>query len=181
MPGITDRSTAAPLLETQRIGHGTLTCADIVATRRFYEEVLGLDVIQTSHRSMMIRHGTDHTYGVVETGEVGDGMNMLNHNGLDVGSEEEVDAAFEALAAVQEQYGIRKLQRPHHSHGDYSFYFQDLDGNWWEIVAVRPGGYVADFGEADRDLTGRHEFDDLAGNVNYAHTHDPVFRARLGG
>ncbi len=179
MPAITDRSTAAPLLKTVRLGHGTLECVDLVKTRRFYEEVLGLEVRQTSPLSLMIRKGTDYTYAVVETGKATKEMHMLNHNGLDVGSPEEVDAAYDLLQQVKEAYGIRKIQKPRQAHGDYAFFFCDLDGNWWEIVAVRSGGYAADFGEDDRDLTGRHELDSLRGSVTYLHTHDAEFRATL--
>jgi hypothetical protein len=68
---------------------------------------------------MMVRKGTGHTYAVVETGKSGKEMNMLNHNGLDVGSPEEVDAAYESLHKVKEEYGITKLQKPRRSHGDY--------------------------------------------------------------
>jgi catechol 2,3-dioxygenase-like lactoylglutathione lyase family enzyme len=84
MPAITDRSTRKPLLNVLRLGHGTLECVDIVKTRRFYEEVLGLDVLQTSPISLMVRKDTNHTYAVVETGKSGKEMDMLNHNGLDV-------------------------------------------------------------------------------------------------
>jgi len=179
MPTITDRAKTEPLLKTVRLGHGTLECIDIVKTRRFYEEVLGLEAIQTSPLSLMIRKGTNHTYAVVETGKADKEMPMLNHNGLDVGSPEEVDAAYELLQHVKEAYGVRKIQKPRRAHGDYAFFFCDLDGNWWEIVAVRPGGYAADFGEEDRDLTGRHEFDALRGSVTHIHTHDAEFRATL--
>ena len=179
MPTITDRSTAEPLLKTLRLGHGTLECIDLVKTRRFYEEVLGLEVIQTSPLSLLIRKGTNHTYAVVETGKADKEMPMLNHNGLDVGSPQEVDVAYELLQQVKDEYGIRKLQKPRQAHGDYAFFFCDLDGNWWEIVAVRPGGYAVDFGEEDRDLTGRHELDSLRGSVTHIHTHDAEFRATL--
>jgi len=179
MPTITDRSMRKPLLKIERLGHGTLECAELAKTRSFYEEVLGLEVIQTSPLSMMVRKGTGHTYAVVETGKSNKEMNMLNHNGLDVGSSEEVDAAYELLQKVKDEYGIKKLQKPRRSHGDYAFYFCDLDGNWWEIVAVRAGGYAADFGEDDRDITGRHELDSLKGSVTHIHTHDPEFRASL--
>jgi len=179
MPAITNRAKTEPLLKTVRLGHGTLECVDIVRTRRFYEEVLGLDVIQTSPLSLMIRKGTNHTYAVVETGKADKEMHMLNHNGLDVCSSEEVDAAFELLQQVKDAYGIRKIQKPRQAHGDYAFFFCDLDGNWWEIVAVRPGGYATDFGEEDRDLTGRHELDALRGSVTHIHTHDAEFRATL--
>ena len=179
MPAITDRSEKIPLLKIQRLGHGTLECSDIAKTRRFYEEVLGLEVIQTSPVSLMIRKDTNHTYAVVETGRPHKEMNMLNHNGLDVCSAEEVDAAYELLVTVKDEYGLGKIQRPRRSHGDYAFYFSDLDGNWWEVVAVRQGGYASDFDEDDRDLTGRHEFDDARGSISDVHTHDADFRASL--
>ena len=179
MPAITNRAKTEPLLKTVRLGHGTLECVDIVRTRRFYEEVLGLEVIQTSPLSLMIRKGTSHTYAVVETGKADKEMHMLNHNGLDVDSPEEVDAAYELLQQVKDEYGIRKIQKPRQAHGDYAFFFCDLDGNWWEIVAVRAGGYAADFSEEDRDLTGRHELDALRGSVTHIHTHDAEFRATL--
>jgi catechol 2,3-dioxygenase-like lactoylglutathione lyase family enzyme len=179
MPAITDRFDGQPLIKTTRIGHGTLECLDITKTRQFYEEVFGFDVLQTSHRSLMIRLGTGHTYAVVETGREGSEMNMLNHNGLDVDTPEDVDAAYQKLLEVQDKYGIKKIQAPRHSHGDSSFYFCDRDGNWWEVVSVRAGGYAADYEDDDRDLTGLHQFDELKGNVNFVHTHDPEFRAQL--
>jgi len=179
MPAITDRTQREPLLKIQRLGHGTLECTDITKTRRFYEEVLGLEVIQTSLVSLMVRKDTLHTYAVVETGRANKEMNMLNHNGLEVTSPQEVDRAYELLLQVKDEYGIRKLQKPRRSHGDYAFYFSDLDGNWWEIVAVRPGGYAADFGEDDRDLTGRHELDGVRASARDAHTHDADFRGTL--
>jgi catechol 2,3-dioxygenase-like lactoylglutathione lyase family enzyme len=180
MPAITDKSTAEPLLKTLRLGHGTLECVDIVKTRRFYEEVLGLDVLQTSPRSLMIRKDTVHVYAVVETGNDTE-MPMINHNGLDVGSPAAVDEAYELLVGIKDEYGIKKIQKPRHAHGDHAFYFLDQDSNWWEIVAVRDGGYAQDYVDAqvDRDLTGHHEFDGLDGNVHRIHTHDPDFRAKF--
>ena len=178
MPGITERFTGEPVVKVQRIGHGTLEVVDLAKSRRFYEEVLGLEVIQPSARSMMIRLGTDHTYAVVETGKES-GMTMLAHNGLDVGSEEEVHASHDRLVSVKDEYGIKQITDVRHMHGDTSFYFADPDGNWWEIVAVRTGGYSADFSDDERDLTGLHEFDGEGGNVNFSHTHDPSFRARV--
>lgn len=178
MPSITERFSGEPVLNIRRIGHGTLETVDIARARRFYEEVLGLEVIQTSPRSVMIRLNTSHVYAVVETGRASE-MPMMAHNGLDVGSVEEVHLAHRKLTEVQEVWGIKTITEPRHMHGDTSFYFTDPDGNWWEIVAVRDGGYAADFDDEERDLTGLHEFDDEAGIVHFRHTHDPDFRARV--
>lgn len=71
MPAITDRFDGQPLIKTTRICHGTSECLDITKTRQFYEEVFGFEVLQTSHRSLMIRLAAGHTYAVVETGREG--------------------------------------------------------------------------------------------------------------
>ncbi len=177
MAGITDRSIKGPILDIARLGHGTLECVDIGKTRRFYEEVLGLDVVQTSPISLLIRKGYDHTYAVVETGKSAKGQGLMSHNGLDVESPEAVDRCYEQLMQVKDEYAIRKIQRPHKQHGNYAFYFMDLDGNWWEIVAVTPGGYANAFRDRSYDLTGRHDLD--VGRLT--HLNDPEARAKIAG
>jgi catechol 2,3-dioxygenase-like lactoylglutathione lyase family enzyme len=154
MPGtITQKSTTVePLLKISFLSHGTLECKDLQASRRFYEEVLGLEVIQHMDIAMTLRLGSDHTYVVVQTGRERE-MELLNHNGLDVGTQQDVDRCFELLSSVKDKYGIRKLQKPHTQHGAYSFYFMDLDGNWWEILANVPRGYSALFDDPERDIT----------------------------
>ncbi len=42
---------------------------------------------------------------------------------------------FEQLTKSYE-YGLQKIQDPKMTHGDYSFYFMDRDGNWWEIQCI---------------------------------------------
>jgi catechol 2,3-dioxygenase-like lactoylglutathione lyase family enzyme len=161
---ITRKSSKPPLLKVKFLSHGTLECKDLQSTRRFYEEVLGLEVIQHLPGAMMIRLGSNHTYAVVQTARTRE-MDLLNHNGLDVGSEEEVREAYEILQSVQQEYGIRKLQKPHLQHGAYSFYVQDLDGNWWEILANPPGGYSVKFDDPAIDLTGRPAEDESQENA----------------
>jgi catechol 2,3-dioxygenase-like lactoylglutathione lyase family enzyme len=174
MPAITDRSNKPPVLDVLRLGHGTLECVDIAKTRRFYEEVLGFDIVQTSPISLLIRKGFDHTYAVVETGRTVE-QPLLNHNGLEVVGETAVDRCYEQLMQVKDEYGIRKIQKPHKQHGNYAFYFMDLDGNWWEIVSVGPGGYADAFRDRGYDLTGRHDID----IPKSTHVNDPEVRARI--
>lgn len=159
MPGITHRSTRTPLLKTRFLSHGTLECRDLAATRRFYEEVLGLEVAQQALGSLFIRLGGLHCYAVVET-PGGSDMPLMNHNGIDMESEEEVRAAHEKLQAVKDEYGIRKLTKPVRQHGTYSFYLQDLDGNWWEICHLPEGGYRFRWDYPETDLTGRDDLND---------------------
>ena len=155
---ITKKSSKAPILKIKFISHGTLESKDLQVTRRFYEEVLGLEVIQNTPMSMLVRRGGHHTYAVVQTGRDED-MPLLNHNGLDVDSEDSVREAHQLLQSVQTEYGIRKIMAPHELHGVYSFYFQDLDGNWWEILANPLGGYSQMFDKPELDLTDHSDCD----------------------
>jgi catechol 2,3-dioxygenase-like lactoylglutathione lyase family enzyme len=185
MPAITERSTKQPLLQTLRLNHGTLHCQEIAKTRRFYEEVLGLDCIQTSPISLMVRKGTDHVYAVVEMpGANATPMNMLNHNGFEVSSPEEVDAAYAQILKIKDEWDLKRVVPPKTMHGDHTFYFMDFDGNWWEVVSVREGGYVADFEDKEHwDLTGRHEADSWSElwtkERKLRHLHDPEARELL--
>ena len=137
-------------LKLKFLSHGTLESRDLEKTRRFYEECLGLEVVRTSPRSMMIRLGGDNTIAVVES-RTKQAMPMLNHNGLDVATREEVDECHRLLEAEKETWGIRKITRPADQHGTYSFYFADLDDNWWEILMNPAGGYSWMFSQG-RDL-----------------------------
>lgn len=141
-----------------RVAHGTLESINLQESRRFYEEVFGFEVIQISKVSLLLRKGGEHTCVVVETGNEDHKMSLMNHNGIDVGSEEEVDRAHENLTAVQDEYRIRQIHPVRRQHGAYSFYLLDLDGNWWEIMAGhRPGGYSYAFDDPGRDITGRRD------------------------
>jgi catechol-2,3-dioxygenase len=157
VPGITYRSAKKPLLRTRFLSHGTLEVSDIAASRRFYEEVLGLEVVQQAPMSLFIRLGGSHVYACVETKADRPEMPLLYHNGLDLASQDEVDDAYGKIRKVQEEYGIRQVTRPARQHGTYAFYLQDLDGNWWEICHLPEGGYSFRFTDSRFDLTGRSD------------------------
>jgi catechol 2,3-dioxygenase-like lactoylglutathione lyase family enzyme len=147
-----------PLIDIELISHGTLTSLDLQVSRRFYEEVLGFEIIQHSTATMLARKGTAHTYVIVETGQPST-MSMLDHNGLDVESREAVDEAYETLMRVKDEYGIKRIKKPVDQHGAYAFYFADPDGNWWEILSGFGGGYDVLFDYPQYDLTGRDDVD----------------------
>ncbi|CAM5694352.1 VOC family protein [Streptomyces canus] len=175
MPAITtSRRTDKPLIPVYMISHGTLASIDMQASRRFYEEVLGFQVKQLSPVSMLIRLGTDHTYVVVETGEKGH-MTLLDHNGLHVTTREEVEESARLLREMKDEYGIGRITKVLEQHGVYSFYFEDLDSNWWEITTGDPRGYAWIYDDPKVDLTGRTDVDtDLM-----EHVFDPEFAERL--
>lgn len=129
-----------PRLKLQFLSHGTLLSRDLEKSRRFYEAFLGLEVVQTSAVSLMIRLGGEHTYAVVHNPNK-EPMARANHNGLDVASRQEVDRCYEIVTAEKDKWGIGKITSRGDRHGTYSFYFSDLDDNWWEILSNPEGGY----------------------------------------
>ncbi len=126
------------------LSHGTLECADLEFTRRFYEEFLGLECVQHAITAMAIRLGMRFDVVCVQVGaDQIRPCNVLNHWGLDVDSRDAVDRAHAAALANQEKYGIRKILDVKDMHGVYSFYMQDVDHNWWEIEYYE-NGFVHD-------------------------------------
>jgi catechol 2,3-dioxygenase-like lactoylglutathione lyase family enzyme len=130
-----------PVLKLNYLSHGTLESYDIDRSRKFYEEFLGLEVVQTSPRSLMIRLGGTNTIATVFNPKK-ELMPVLNHNGLDVATREEVDRAHAICTEQKDQWGIKAVTRPSDQHGTYSFYFRDPDDNWWEILANPKDGYA---------------------------------------
>jgi hypothetical protein len=59
------REKPAPALKLNFLSHGTLESRDLAFSRRFYEEFLGLEVVQTSPISLLIRLGGPNTIAVV--------------------------------------------------------------------------------------------------------------------
>jgi catechol 2,3-dioxygenase-like lactoylglutathione lyase family enzyme len=143
-----------PALNLSFLSHGTLISRDLEATRKFYTEFFGLEVIRTSDISLMTRLGGDHVYAVVEQKKHDAEMHFLFHNGLDVGSDAEVDEAHKVTQDQAEKWGLKKISPPKTQHGTYSFYFWDLDGNCWEILSNPSGGYKWIFEQGDQEGKG---------------------------
>jgi len=149
-------SKAGSVIKSKFISHGTLGSRDLEASRKFYEEFLGLEVMRTSKISMMVRLGGDHVYAVVLSKEPSE-MPRLNHNGIDVENDTDVDEAYQAVLAGAEEWGLYNASAPVEQHGTYSFHFWDADGNTWEILSNPRGGYTWIFDQGD--LEGKGHWD----------------------
>ncbi len=142
-------------LKTRFYSHATLECTDIAFTRKFFEEFLGFETVQMANVSFWARMGGDQIIVVVKsTGKTKSEMPFLNHNGLDVGTEAEVDAAHEIIKRDAEKWGLHKITKPVVQHGTYCFYFWDKDGNCWEILCNPVGGYSWGFELGDQEGAG---------------------------
>ena len=142
-----------PALKLNFLSHGTLESRDLAFSRKFYEEFLGFEVVQTSPISLLVRLGGNHTYAVVYSKRPSE-MNLLNHNGMDVRTKEDVDAAYGVVLAQAEKWKLTKISKPVLQHGTYSFYFWDADGNSWEILTNPAGGYRWLFEKGDLEGKG---------------------------
>ena len=151
-----DPAEKTPTLKLNFMSHGTLETKDIDFARKFYEEFMGFEVVRPSKISLWIRLGGQHIYAVVQgaKGRQKAAMDFLNHNGVDVETEEEVDECHRLVLRDAEKWKLHKISKPMVQHGTYSFYFWDADDNSWEILANPPGGYSWMFERGDQDDTG---------------------------
>ena len=133
------------------MARGTLLTLDMDRLAGFVAEGLGLEAIRTGPGSMAIRDRRTGLRGenywvldVTAVEAIAQPQAMLNHWGITVDSAAEVDQAHAQISAIQEKYGITRVQKPRDQHGSYSFYIADADSNWWEVEYRAPGATYAD-------------------------------------
>ena len=144
------RERAQSILKPHTFSHGTLECKDLEKSRRFYRDFLGLETVRHVEKPViMIRLGSDLHVVCVEVGEAIHEQHVFNHWGLNVSSREEVDRSHALALKYQEEFEIKKVLKTRELHGDYSFYLQDLDGNWWEIQCLEGPTYDENFARGD--------------------------------
>jgi catechol-2,3-dioxygenase len=115
------------------LSHGTLQVRNLKESRRFYEEFLGLECVRQGPRAIFVRCGIKFHIVAWEAGEKARGAYLHQHWGLELRTKEEIDQAHARAKELKNEYKIGQIQDPEQHHGVYSFYFEDLDGNWWEF------------------------------------------------
>jgi len=88
--------------------------------------------------SLFLRLAGEHVYAVVQR-RPSTPMDRVNHNGLDVDSDADVDEGLEGVSRAGGEVGITKSPGRLPCTGTYSFHFVDMDGNDWEILSNRKG------------------------------------------
>ena len=142
--------TLTPLLQNDTLSHGTVECSDMVATRRFFTEFLGLDIHRPVAEAQYIYRGGPWTVVCVcvDGGEAKD-QSPDNHFKLAVATPGEVDRAHAAALAHREVYGIKQVEDVTETDGLRAFRLQDMNFTWWEIVNVDLAHYDAIFDAGD--------------------------------
>lgn len=144
-----------PALKLKFISHGTLEVVDVDRSRQFYEEFFGFETVRTSKVSLWIRLGGDHVYVAVKAPPGNKAvMPFLYHNGIDVENDAAVDTAYQVVLRDAEKWSIHDITKPMIQHGSYSFYFRDMDENYWEILSNPKGGYGWMFERGDQEGIG---------------------------
>jgi catechol 2,3-dioxygenase-like lactoylglutathione lyase family enzyme len=134
----------APAIRTTSLERGTFLTTDLAAMRRLFEEVLDLECVRYAPDALYVRERGHRAgeplaglpYLVLDVREVpviANPQAMLNHWGVFVATQSDVDRAYATLLENKERYKLRKVQKPRAAHGAYSFYFEDADCNWWEV------------------------------------------------
>jgi hypothetical protein len=137
-----ERPTSA--IHTTSLERGTFLTTDLVKVRRLLEEALDLECVRYKPDSLYVRekghrpgealHGQPYlVLEVTEVKEIPNPQAFLNHWGVFVATQSDVDRAYATLVENKDRYGIRNVQKPKANHGSYSFYFDDFDSNWWEV------------------------------------------------
>src|SRR5262245_20179799 len=110
--GIADPKNDNAIVKAFVLSHGTMEVYNLKESRRFYEEFLGLECVRHAKPAIVVRLGLKFHIVAVEVGEAVHPVNVLNHWGMDVGSKEEVDAAYEAALKHKEKYKLRQARQP---------------------------------------------------------------------
>jgi catechol 2,3-dioxygenase-like lactoylglutathione lyase family enzyme len=119
----------------QAFTHGTLQCDNVERSRRFYVEVLGLEIAAGFNTAQYIKHPSSPWYIVVLQRTPRQYLAPVNRFTLLLGSATEVEQAHREFAEKGDSLGISELRELENTNGTANFIFSDLDKNWWELTS----------------------------------------------
>jgi catechol-2,3-dioxygenase len=118
----------------QAFTHGTLQCDNTEKSRRFYIEVLGLEIAAGFNMAQYIKHPSSPWYIVVLQRAPRQYLAPVNRFTLQLASKADVEQAHRDLAAAGKSTGITELGKLETDGRKSNFIFSDLDKNWWELT-----------------------------------------------
>jgi catechol 2,3-dioxygenase-like lactoylglutathione lyase family enzyme len=123
----------------QALTHGTLENEDLETSERFYQEVLGLEVVKLWPSSCYVKHPATPWYVVCIQALKQNRQHLSRYQRftLAVDSADAVHLAHRSFAANREAWRISVLEKVEPNAEEASFLFSDLNGNWWEITSAQ--------------------------------------------
>ena len=119
----------------QAFTHGTLQCDDVERSRRFYVEVLGLEIAAGFNTAQYIKHPAAPWYLVVLQRSPRQYLAPVNRFTLQLGSAAEVEQAHREFVSHKNSLGLNEITDIDRADGTVNFIFSDPDKNWWELTA----------------------------------------------
>jgi catechol 2,3-dioxygenase-like lactoylglutathione lyase family enzyme len=123
----------------QALTHGTITCLNIENARRFYREVLGLDVVSPSPsvKPHYIKHPATPWYivSLERKPEMRTLLTPFQRYTITLESPDAVAQSHSWLKESRDSIGITGLGEVQERAGAVSFLLSDADRNWWEVTS----------------------------------------------
>ena len=119
----------------QAFTHGTLQCDDVERSRRFYVEVLGLEIAAGFNTAQYIKHPATPWYLVVLQRSPRQYLAPVNRFTLQLSSAAEVEQAQREFVSNKQSLGLNEITDIDRADGTVNFIFSDPDKNWWELTA----------------------------------------------
>jgi catechol 2,3-dioxygenase-like lactoylglutathione lyase family enzyme len=122
----------------QALTHGTMECTDLAASKKFYQQGLGLDVI--THVPTIEPHDVKHpaTPWYVVSLEVPPKnkhyLTPLQRYTVAVASPEALAEAHREFTERKDEFALTSIEALQDSRAGQSFQLCDLDRNWWEVA-----------------------------------------------
>lgn len=117
----------------QGFTHGTLACANMAASRKFYTEFMGLETHQANDHVFYIKHPNTKCYVVCAERNDFKRFSPNFRFTVTLSSSEEVARAHERLTGSEKTLGISELRPLQVTGSTASFLLSDPDQNWWEV------------------------------------------------
>ena len=122
----------------QALTHGTLENEDLIASERFYREVLGLDVVKLWPSSCYVKHPATPWYIVCLQALKQNRQHLSRYQRftLALASSDAVHEAYRSFVANRQRWQLTALEEITGTE-EASFLFSDLNGNWWEVTSAQ--------------------------------------------
>ena len=121
------------MIKSKVLINGHYECRSFEETRPILTDILALEVVDEKENELTFKHPNTEWRLIVHEGDpnVID-KPLLNHYGVRVATNQEVDRALEYLESKKKEYHL-KIIRPKENHNGYSVHFYEPGGNFWEI------------------------------------------------